>query len=104
MTPKTLEDVIEYFKNNKCPYGINWCENEKIPREPNSLGSCDYCGEKVGLKTLASAIRSWIEGRLPSKKEPLPENDNDLWEDSNNMTCAYNQALSEVRLALGVKG
>jgi predicted methyltransferase len=57
-----IEKIIKYFKDNKCPYGINWCANEAMPREPNSIGTCDYCGRPVRLKTLAEVLKNAMGG------------------------------------------
>jgi hypothetical protein len=55
-TEEEIEKIVDYFKDNKCPYGINWCENEQMPREPNSIGTCDYCGKPICLKTLDEVL------------------------------------------------
>ena len=62
ITVERVEEIADYFKDNKSPYGINWCERENKPSEPNSIGMCDECGGKVRLKTLSEAIVSDIKG------------------------------------------
>ena len=54
--------ILDFYKSSESPYGINWCNKENRPRDPNSIGCCDYCGGEVRLKTLAQAIADAIGG------------------------------------------